>query len=133
MLFCGRLFPTACLYYHPLLFMSSTFLTFLKFLFCLTSNVYVVSCAVCDSLSILPLFTLPVNTFFDFFRQKSRNISGHYSARFSSLYSPIATYIIRAIKFHTAKKQYTPLALNASSIIPPIKVHTMVLRLFPTA
>ena len=30
MLFCGRLFPTACLYYHPLLFMSSTFFNFFK-------------------------------------------------------------------------------------------------------
>ena len=30
MLFCDRLFPAACLYYHPLLFMSSTFFNFFK-------------------------------------------------------------------------------------------------------
>ena len=65
---------------------QALFLTFLKFLFCLTSFV-VVSCAVCDSLTILPPFPLIVNTFFDFFRQKSRNISRHYSgALFSTLF-----------------------------------------------
>ena len=52
---------------------------------------------------------------------------------FSSLYKPIAPYIMNAVKFHIAKKKYTPPAPKASSIIPPIKLHTIVLRLFPTA
>ena len=38
-----------------------------------------------------------------------------------------------AIRFHIAKNTYTPLALNASRTMPPIRLHTITLRLFPIA
>ena len=55
------------------------------------------------------------------------------SALPSSLYIPISQYRMTPPAFIRAKNTYTPLAPVRSRAMPPIKLHTITLRLFPRA
>ena len=73
MLFCGRLFPTAWLYYHPLLSLSTPFLNF--FISFFNALIATILCSftatVLDSLFMLPFFLLYVKLVFLIFSKIS--------------------------------------------------------------
>jgi len=142
---------TAYLYYHNRVILSSTFLNFFKKFFVLVCCYFI-----SDSLIILSQPDNIVKHFLNFFQnlfsacllllyQRQLDyittlyiecqylFSTFFDKNQLSLYSPITAYIITAIRFHTAKNTYTPRALKASSTMPPIRLHTITLRLLPIA